>query len=39
MESPKQTKSMQVKLAAAKEYLGNKYLLTNPVKRLKVPLK
>lgn len=39
MESPKQTKTMQLKLAAAKAYLGNRYLLAYPVKRLKVPLK
>ena len=39
MAAPKQSRTMQNKLTAAKEYLGNKYLLAIPIKKLMVPLK
>ena len=39
MAVPKQSRSMQVKIAAAKEYLGEKYLLATPIKKLEVPRK
>jgi len=39
MKTLEQTRTMQNKLAAAKEYLGSKYLLATQIKKLKVPLK
>jgi hypothetical protein len=39
MAAPKKSKSIQTKIAAAKEYLGEKYLLATPIKKLEVPRK
>ena len=39
MASPKQSKEHARKLAAAKELLGDKYLLAKPIQKLETPLK